>query len=647
MNNGSRTTQLRERQVPPENNFHKPNQNLAFSSDTRRSRLIPYSKIMRWTVRTCKIIPSAIQILVNEKHTVSAFILASMALARFPTAAATNFADCLAKIQDGAWKNDTIMGPNGTDNQGHSVPFSENTTAITYHQCLYACGSGAESFNWSVFEKQFSAWLLPWLAFVSQLPFGDEEKVDDFIATLLTVGSPTLAAYSLACTILNGHWVALRLRARKRRHRNSNNTEHVIHVLNNLQQYPLQLTSDRQLLGSLVENDKWWDYLGKQLAGSGTWAISSATSIAWVFIAYIFTVIDSLSSLTAVMGSLNENGQGGQGVGSVWLWLVPVVVGWLQCLTNNNLKRDLNSANDTYAITSTNDYDSQPEYAISLASDLDDPFLCETGLTNPIYNYIRFFSWIHAVEMIVMEFEQKPDRHSKVPEASESGIPLLPLDNAQHSTCIPIRRNAWTFRVWSRCFIASILALSLQWGTAGSVIIVFWFTPTTGESPMIFSSKYTDLTQLFFQGLGCRSAGYLLYATVSTLVWMILVLSSILFYYASSTPPTAPHQPIVKFARNLSIFFRRLGKIIASLNAIWIVALCLFQFSNFFSRCWCNSSVLGRGPEMAFNVIELTPEDTDNMKGAWIGGIALASGTALIFFMFTSFMKVRRYQSYD
>ena len=130
-------------------------------------------------------------------------------------------------------------------------------------------------------------------------------------------------------------------------------------------------------------------------------------------------------------------------------------------------------------------------------------------------------------------------------------------------------------------------------------------------------------------------------------MWIILVLSSILFYYASSTPPTVPHKPIIKIARKLSIVLRRLGKVIASLNAIWIVVLCLFQFSNFFSTCWCNSSVLGRGSEMAFMVIQLMPKDIDTLKGAWIGGIALASGTALIFVIFTSLVKIPQYQSYD
>ena len=50
---------------------------------------------------------------------------------------------------------------------------------------------------------------------------------------------------------------------------------------------------------------------------------------------------------------------------------------------------------------------------------------------------------------------------------------------------------------------------------------------------------------------------------------------------------------------------------------------------------------------MAFNVIKLMPEDIDSMKGAWIGGIVLASGTALIFVIFTSLVRIPQYQSYD
>ena len=83
--------------------------------------------------------------------------------------------------------------------------------------------------QWTVFSQQFSSWLLPWLALVSQLPFGANDKFDNFIATLLTVGSPTLAAYSLALTVLNGRWIARRFGSF-----NYPNTRNAVRILNSL-----------------------------------------------------------------------------------------------------------------------------------------------------------------------------------------------------------------------------------------------------------------------------------------------------------------------------------------------------------------------------------------------------------------------------
>ena len=71
-----------------------------------------------------------------------------------------------------------------------------------------------------------------------------------------------------------------------------------------------------------------------------------------------------------------------------------------------------------------------------------------------------------------------------------------------------------------------------------------------------------------------------------------------------------------------SIVLRRLGKVIATFNAIWIVVTCIFQFSNFFSRCFCNSSVFGLG-QNAYNVIILTAGDIPGMRNVWTGAVSL------------------------
>jgi hypothetical protein len=82
------------------------------------------------------------------------------------------------------------------------------------------------------------------------------------------------------------------------------------------------------------------------------------------------------------------------------------------------------------------------------------------------------------------------------------------------------------------------------------------------------------------------------------------------------------------------LFFVGLG-IIASLNAVWIVVTCMFQFSNFYDRCYCSSTVLGLGAR-AYNVILLNHDDISAMKGAWIGGAVLAAGAATVCVVFVN-----------
>jgi hypothetical protein len=91
-------------------------------------------------------------------------------------ASETNFTQCLANFKAGG----NVTG--GTDWFGRSVNDSNDAVALTYEECKSMCGTGQESFDWSVFSQQFSAWLLPWLALVSQLPFGAESRLDNLIS---------------------------------------------------------------------------------------------------------------------------------------------------------------------------------------------------------------------------------------------------------------------------------------------------------------------------------------------------------------------------------------------------------------------------------------------------------------------------------
>jgi hypothetical protein len=116
---------------------------------------------------------------------------------------------------------------------------------------------------------------------------------------------------------------------------------------------------------------------------------------------------------------------------------------------------------------------------------------------------------------------------------------------------------------------------------------------------------------------------------------MVLLTSSILTYYSTNTPTHSFKGHFVlalqaRGARWLSIFLRRLGKLIAVFNAIWIVAAGLLQFGRFYDRCYCNSSVMGLGKQ-AYDVILLVPSDVGSMRTPWVGGFVLAAGAAMIF----------------
>lgn len=87
------------------------------------------------------------------------------------------------------------------------------------------------------------------------------------------------------------------------------------------------------LLASLIvlpENDEWWTKLAKSIDYTHTRSISAASSITWVVMTYNLTIIDSFVP-GAISNSINSSSQG---IGLLWLWLLPIIVGWLQISPN-------------------------------------------------------------------------------------------------------------------------------------------------------------------------------------------------------------------------------------------------------------------------------------------------------------------------
>jgi hypothetical protein len=615
---------------------------------------------------------------VESPHKFVGFV-ASVALT-FPMATVagrlpgTNFQDCLAKLQNGTFGVGMDVG--GMDNHGHPVDVS-NATGITYSLCVQECGARQEPFEFTIFSQQFCAFLLPWLALVSQLPFGSNDMLVNLDSVLLTVGSPTLAAYSLILTVLNNRWVTKRFTPYT-----YPNVRNAVRILSSLQQSPIRVVKDDGLLASLIvlhQNDKWWTELAGAIDYSHRWSISAATSIAWVVIAYMFSVLDTF--IAGVDTSIHSNGLG---VGSLWLWLLPIVVGWLQFSPNFKsdsalLKSAVGSANK-HAYVATDDGNmpvlvdrNTGTRAIELTlTEVDDPLHRDEKCTSPVFNYARFFLWVQVVEDVSEAFQaasvrfhrheavnpdtEEPNHHDRVGTRTQVEKYCTP-----HPDKKPPDRGRC--EVASRMFLASALALMLQLGTAGAALIQAWYTPTRGENFTVLSPPSCLLITV--TGLGCRSLCCLMYAVLSTTVWVMLVTSSILTHYASTTQyPSEGHaireskakdeegqvkdgegQALLEgkairhrsIARGASIILRRLGKFIAAFNAVLAVVACVCQFGNVFDNCYCNSSVFSLGKH-AYSVVTLQDLDFWIIQSAWIGSVFLAGGTAAIYVLFANFL---------
>lgn len=81
---------------------------------------------------------------------------------------ATKLKACGARLQE-------IQGLewNATHNSTEPPP----PLSLSYEQCLAECGTGLGGIDWRALSQSFSAWLLPWIALMFQIPFGAEGEL--------------------------------------------------------------------------------------------------------------------------------------------------------------------------------------------------------------------------------------------------------------------------------------------------------------------------------------------------------------------------------------------------------------------------------------------------------------------------------------
>ena len=246
-----------------------------------------------------------------------------------------NYSLC-AEIADQTFLN----APNNSflyDQHGRPTDILADAWGISYHSCKALCGTEDNTgyYDWGFLSQGVSSWLLPWLALTAQFPYQTKDKSSNFRALLLALGSPALMAYSLALTILNARRINENFRQIKE---DSQTLSHPLQmkaikaarfVLTEMQHVPIQVYNGRRReISQLIihpENWAWWCSLRqKLLITKMKWTTGLYAQVGWVCIAQLQAIIQFFTS-----ASSNTSIGIGLGINSMWLWMIPIVLGWV------------------------------------------------------------------------------------------------------------------------------------------------------------------------------------------------------------------------------------------------------------------------------------------------------------------------------
>ncbi|RYP14614.1 hypothetical protein DL765_006285 [Monosporascus sp. GIB2] len=186
-------------------------------------------------------------------------------------------------------------------------------------------------FDFSTFTAGATNYLLPWLALTAQLPFetGEHTVMPNVMSFCYALGSPMLITYSLMITILNQHWLRAKFRSLESSHDPESATAKNARIfLQESQQLPLRLSQEDGNLASLIvlpENADWWRKLSEsiQITRRGV----TLSLVAQLIVAILSWMLTVTTAFRSALGNPAEALV--MSSGTLWIWLVPVICGWI------------------------------------------------------------------------------------------------------------------------------------------------------------------------------------------------------------------------------------------------------------------------------------------------------------------------------
>ena len=177
-----------------------------------------------------------------------------------------------------------------------------NGVGYRYRDCLDVCGPGVDTADFQAAAEQVATWLLPYLVLLAQIPLDTDSTIGDFAVVLLSVGTPTLALYSLFLTIINWKWLKNECNVQLNPHdADSPEMAKIIpDIVGRLQQFPVVITDQIRVASVLgiSQNRGWWTILRKRFRAKGTHLNVPATvQLFFAFFVFIIAVVVALGKL--------------------------------------------------------------------------------------------------------------------------------------------------------------------------------------------------------------------------------------------------------------------------------------------------------------------------------------------------------------
>jgi hypothetical protein len=355
----------------------------------------------------------------------------------------------------------------------------------------------------------------------------------------------------------------------------------------------------------------------------------------------------------------------GLAIALCWSWVAVVVLGWYFA--------GVSTSNHPISQASRLQRDALPRLAqFTAPEELDYVALTrriagDLERAGPLYNYAKAFVWTYNADQLVDRLQHhliaKPttsDGYSAskvtaesiadIEGASPGGMPTVTQTRASNNAVvsdaslpeiIPSSEDMSSYRyyqeenpgnrgqrrsVFQRMCWSAISATVLSVATVGAAFCLDYLTPSIG--------------------LGCRSGGILIYWMISYIIWMLMVVSAWISDHWSVCAATQRIEDRqlpsnLYFLGVVAVALRLTGKGIAILNSVWIVTHCLFEFTNFYSNCFCATN---RGTAPWLWLDDAAIRGLNDVQERWFGLAVLTGVVCTSYFCFIGWWTRSRLQ---